>query len=131
MFGSEKALGKVVDGVVNAADALYYSDEEKAEAKAKAFDQVIQWQQATSGQNLSRRVIALSCVFVWLFSYVAALALNVAAVLVENEKLTQSADLLYNGADDMNAVIMLIMAFYFAARNIDKISDAALQRFKR
>jgi hypothetical protein len=131
MFGSEKALTGIVDGAVGAIDALHYSEEEKAANKAKVFDQVIQWQQATQGQNLARRVIALSCVFVWLLSYIAALALNVVAVWVEEGRLTQSAELLQASASDMDGVIMLIMAFYFSARNIDKIADVALSRFKK
>lgn len=131
MFGSEKALGGIVSSVSNAVDALHYSEEEKAANKAKAFDQVTAWMQATQGQNLARRFIALSVVFVWLFNYIAALALNVAAVWVDNDKLGQSATLLTNGADDMNGPVMLIMGFYFAARNIDKIADAALTRFKK
>ena len=131
MFGSEKALTGIVDGAVGAIDALHYSEEEKAANKAKAFDQVTQWMAATQGQNLARRFIALSVVFVWLFNYIAALGLNVAAVWVDNEKLGQSAELLTNGADDMNGPVMLIMGFYFAARNIDKIADAALTRFKK
>lgn len=131
MLGSDTALGKVVDGVAKAADELHYSEEEKAAAKAKAFDQVIEWQAATQGQNLARRFIALSCVFVWLFSYVVALGLSVTAVWVTDERLNESSELLRGGAEDMNGVIMLIMGFYFAARNIDKIADAALTRFKR
>ena len=70
IFGSEKAIGAAVTGISNSLDALVYTDEEKAQDAAserqKARAMVIDWMQATSGQALARRLIAVAITFVWL-----------------------------------------------------------------
>jgi hypothetical protein len=73
LFGTEKALNGIVDGVTNGLDALVYTDEEKAADAAadrsEARKMVVQWMAATQGQNLARRLIALSITGVWLSMY--------------------------------------------------------------
>ena len=64
LFGTEKALEGVVEGVSKSLDALIYTDEEKAKEAARdrseARRMVVDWLAATQGQNLARRLIALS-----------------------------------------------------------------------
>jgi hypothetical protein len=132
MFGSEKALDGIVSGVSNAVDALHYSEEEKADNKARAFDQIIKWQEATQGQNLARRFIALSVVFVWLLQYLVSQVLSVVSVWVsEPDKYLKSAELMRQGADDMGSVVMLIMTFYFTARATGEIATAVVKKWSK
>ena len=147
MFGSDKAITKTVDTVANAFDALHYSDEEKAEAKTKAFDQVVAWMEATQGQNLTRRFIAVSVTMTWLVQIIIAqimLAMmpwvsdqpiiNTAGDIVSKstaDKLLQSAQVMQSGAESMTGAVMLVVGFYFAARQLDKIAGAALARFSK
>lgn len=134
LFGSDKALSGIVDGVSNGLDKLFYTDEEKAEDEAKdraaARGMVIKWMQATQGQNLARRLLALLITFTWLIQYIIVAALNVAAIwLDETEKLQQSASLIADSASSMVGAVMLILGFYFAAPHMGDIAKAALVKF--
>ncbi len=136
LFGSDEATGKLIDNVSSGLDKLWYTDEEKAEDKAKARSEgrvmVIKWLESTQGQNLSRRLIALSITFIWLLQYIVAAALNVATVWVGPEtgkKLSESAVLVSNNGSDIVPAVMLILGFYFAAPHMGSIAQAALAKF--
>ncbi len=124
LFGTDAALEGVVNSVSKGLDALVYTDEEKAGDAAKdrteARKMIVAWMVATQGQNLSRRVLALSIAFVWLSQIVAGQAVGIVSVFVTvPEKLTQVVGILKAGAMDMNPVITLILSFYFAAPYIE------------
>ena len=63
IFGTEAAIGKSIDLIASAGDALFYTDEEKANDKAKRAEQIdvllIKWMETTTGQNLARRLLAV------------------------------------------------------------------------
>jgi hypothetical protein len=64
IFGTENAINTTISAVKDGLDALVYTDEEKAGDAAKertqARSMVVDWMQATQGQNLARRLIALA-----------------------------------------------------------------------
>jgi hypothetical protein len=135
IFGTEKALTAVIDNVSSGLGKLIYTEEEKAgdaaRDRAAARAMVIQWMESTKGQNLARRVIALSIVAVWLFQYLSCMALSVAGIWVsESEKVIQSAEIVGASAERLNSPIMLILAFYFAAPHMAGITTAALNKWK-
>ena len=134
LFGSDKALDSVVSGAVRGLDALVYTSEEKADAAAKdrteARRMVVAWMAATQGQNLARRLIALSITAVWLLQFIIAQALGVVAVWSGTpEKWTESATVMTGGASAMNSAVMLILAFYFAAPHMGDIAKAVTGKF--
>ena len=134
VFGSEKALTGIVSGVTKGLDALAYTDEEKAGDAAKdrseARGMVVRWMEATSGQNLARRALALIVTSVWLLQYVASAALSLASIWVaEDERLRQSAAVIGDYAYQMNGAMMLILGFYFAAPHMGSIVEAAMTKF--
>ncbi len=139
LFGSDKALSSVIDGVSNGLDALVYTDEEKAGDAAKdrseARQMVVQWMNATQGQNLARRLIALSITGVWLSMYLLSVLTSMIAVFVNDEGSFTSSDLstvsiiAKNSAGDMSSAVMLILAFYFAAPHMGDIASAAIGKF--
>ena len=138
LFGSEKALDAVVGGAVRGLDALIYTSEEKAQDAARATTEarqmVVAWMAATQGQNLSRRLIALSITGVWLSQIVASQLLNVASVWaspIVSNKLIQSAKIMMAGSVAMGSAVMLILAFYFAAPHMGDIAKAVTGRFAR
>ena len=136
MFGTDKAAASLIDHTAGALDKLVYTDEEKAEDKAKsrteARTMVIKWMQATSGQNLARRLIALVVTVIWAVQYVAVVLLSVSAVWVENSaKLTDSASVIGDYAVKTNTAFMLILGFYFAAPHMGEISRKALDRMSK
>ena len=135
IFGTDKAAKALIDNTSSAIDKLFYTDEEKAEDKARSASEarsmIIKWMAATSGQNLARRLLALMISSIWLLQYITMMSLSVAAVWVEHpEKLIESADVVGGYAKNMNGAMMLILAFYFAAPHMDKIASGALNKFR-
>lgn len=139
LFGTEKALNGIVDGVSKSLDALVYTDEERATDAAKerteARQMVVGWMAATKGQNLARRLIALSITGVWLFMYLLSVFCSMAAVFITDA--TNSAQVTAVGviskgsAEDMNPAVMLILAFYFAAPHMGDIAKAVTNKFTK
>lgn len=134
IFGSDKAIESTISSVSSGLDKLYYSEEEKAEDAAKgrteARQMLVAWMQATQGQNLARRLIALSVVFVWLFLYVASMIGGViASWQADPTKWIESARIVGDYANGMNGAVMLILSFYFAAPHMSGIVEKALSSF--
>ncbi len=139
LFGTETALNNVVKGVTSGLDALVYTDEEKANDAAKdrteARQMVVQWMMATQGQNLARRLIALSITGVWLTMYLLSVLCRMAAVFVNDigvvtsDKVDQVGSVAKEAAIDMNPAVMLILAFYFAAPHMGDIAKAVTNKF--
>ena len=136
LFGTEKALNGIVDGVANSFDALVYTSEEKAadaaKDRAEARKMVVEWMTATQGQNLARRLIALSITGVWLLQYIIAQALGFATIFIDDgTKLSAASQYMRDGANDMNSAVMLILAFYFAAPHMGDIAKAVTNKFTK
>ncbi len=147
IFGTDKALTSMVDGVKSGLDKLVYTGQEKAEDVAKAVTEaramLVAWMDATKGQNIARRIIALSIVFTWLAQYMSMCLLSVASVWFDltrvikvNEKeiiidpLIQSANIIGGFADKMSGAVMLILGFYFAAPYMEPMVKGAMDKFK-
>lgn len=147
LFGSQKSLEKVVDGTISAFDKMFDTDQEKREGRA-AFNitmgnMVIKWQEATQGQNLARRLLALIIAGIWVFQYFMSVVLNVSAVWVGASftpttlitvsptatALQASAQAISSNATEMNGAMMLILGFYFAAPHLAAIVPAAMKKF--
>src|SRR5210317_390628 len=68
MFGSGEAAQKVVGGVIAAADAMVFTEEEKSKANFMLLKLQIQYAEATTGSRLARRYLAImvtSCYLFW------------------------------------------------------------------
>jgi hypothetical protein len=136
IFGTDKALQSVVNSVSNGIDALVYTDEEKANDAAKdrteARGMVVRWMEATQGQNLARRLIALSITGVWLLQFILSQVFSFVAIWVdESIKWQVSSVQMQHGADTMNGAVMLILAFYFAAPHMGDIAKAVTSKFAK
>lgn len=136
IFGTEKALTGIVEGVSKGLDKLVYTEEEKtdsaAQDRAEARGMVVEWMQATQGQNLARRLIALLITGIWVFMYLTTTALSFAAVWTDKAmtaNLNTAAQIIGERAYEMNGAMMLILAFYFAAPHMGDIAQAAIARF--
>lgn len=135
IFGTEKALETAVAGVTAGIDALAYTDEEKAvdaaKDRAEARGMLIKWLEATNGQHLARRLIAVSITAVWLFQYIVSWLMGMIAVFAAPvaDQLNAASQLTTDHADSMTGAVMLILSFYFAAPHMDKIVGVAMDRF--
>lgn len=136
IFGTEKALDTVVESTVKGLDALVYTNQERANDSAaersEARKMVVQWMEATKGQNLARRLIALSITGVWLLMYLLSAFCSMLAIfvnsegLVTGEKMRAVSEIAQINAQDMNSAVMLILAFYFAAPHMGNIAEAVI-----
>ena len=136
LFGSDAALKSVVDNVSAGLDALVYTDEEKATDGAKerseARQMVVGWMAATQGQNLARRLIALSITGVWLLGIIGEKVVSGFAVFADDSaQLQELAKIMSEGSRDMSSPVMLILAFYFAAPHMGDIAKAVTSKFTK
>ena len=136
LWGGEKAAEKLIDGVSNGLDKLWYTDEEKAEDMAKSASEaramVIEWMRATSGQNLARRFLAISFTMMWGGIYgLSAILTAYAPWSTHQEKIMQSADALFKASESLNGAAMLILGFYFAAPHMTQIASKAMEKFSK
>lgn len=137
IFGTEKAIEGAVTAVKDGLDALVYTDEEKsvdaAKDRSEARAMLVQWMEATQGQNLARRVISLAITGVWLVQYlVAQVASSIAVFWTEAAgQLNALAALQLQSADNMSPAVMLILAFYFAAPHMSDVVKAFTERMTK
>lgn len=134
IFGTDKALTSIVDGTKNALDKLVYTSEERAEDEAKSITEarsmIIQWMNATQGQNLARRIIALVITSIWVLQYLIVSILSVIAVWVKDPlNYLESAKVIGDNAQSMTTAMMLILAFYFSAPYMGTLAEGVLNKF--
>ena len=133
LLGTDKAVTRIVDNASSAIDKLVYTDEEQADDRRQAVSEarrmVISWMNATQGQNLARRLIALVVTGVWVAQYLSMMALSVTAVWVGNpEPFESSAKVIGGYAESMNGAMMLILGFYFSAPYMGDLAKGALEK---
>ncbi|MEC4725840.1 hypothetical protein HWQ46_09820 [Shewanella sp. D64] len=134
LFGSSHAVNAMVDGVTNGLDALVYTDEEKsldaAKERSEARGMLVNWMAATQGQNLARRFIALVIAGIWVFQYFTVTLLSIISIWAgDPEGFEKAANVIGHNAEQMNAAMMLVLGFYFAAPHMELIAKSALERF--
>lgn len=135
LFGSSEATKEAVTAVKDGLDALWYTDEEKAADQradvSEARRVLLEWVKNSQGQNLSRRLLAISITGVWLFMKVIGAVLSVVGVWADSvsTNLDQSSEILNEFSSDMTPAVMLILTFYFAAPHMGRIAEAALVKF--
>jgi len=66
LTGQSSTAEKVVDGAISGIDAMFYTDEEKAQANQKILDWKLSYASATQGMSISRRVITFTISAAWL-----------------------------------------------------------------
>ena len=146
VFGSDAAIDKVIGHGKELLDDAFYTDEEKAADRAQAAREtrglVNEWIKNSQGQNLARRVLALSIGFVWLSLFLIATLLDLAGVFVDMptavdagqvvyNKFSQASQIIDKRNDQMTGAIMLILGFYFAAPKISEIANTAMQKIAK
>lgn len=133
IFGSDKAIESTINSVSSGLDKLYYSDEEKADDAAKsrteARQMIVSWMAATQGQNLARRLLALSITGTWLLMYVSAMIGSIVASWQDDPaRWIESSKIIGDYASGMDGEVMLILGFYFAAPHMGAIVNKAFDK---
>lgn len=110
LFGSPDAAVKTAGTIAKGVDALIYTDEEKADMRARSMDWLTKYMEATQGQNLARRMIAMVVTLQW------AALVNIAVLLQILDADTKSQYVFKVMDECVNEAFMLVMVFYFGAR---------------
>lgn len=106
IFSGPDAVAESIKTVKAGVDALYFSQEEKAAMHQKLVALFVEFQRATSGQNLARRLIALQFTTVW-----TLLALVCAFMLFTDH--AKSGEMLHFLMTVVNPPVLLILGFYY------------------
>lgn len=119
IFGSSKNTETIVDGAVSGLDKLFYTDEEKADARKDMREWWLKYLTATQPQNVSRRFIAIVVTLLWAFLVLLGIAAYMVAYLLTPEGAEVNAQMSQFIFSVLTDVVMVpfagIMAFYFAA----------------
>ncbi len=107
LFGGSKNAETIITKGAELLDNAFYTKQEKAENKKSLWGLWIEYQKATSGQNLARRVIALMVVGVYLF-----LILFAVAVLPFIPKWSEMIFVILR--ETLMKPFLLVIGFYFA-----------------
>jgi hypothetical protein len=139
VLGSPVAMDKAVGGFAKGLDALVYTKEEKADDARKDTAEfrgvMVEWFKNSQGQNLSRRILALTITFAWIGMFFLSCGTAIAAIFVDNagdvtqEKLQWVAGFIGDNAERLNGGVMLIIGFYFAAPHLGAIIKPAMEKF--
>lgn len=111
LFNSAKTADKIVDSAISAGDKLFYTDEEKADARREGFQMWVEYQKVTSGQNVARRWIALVITVIWAMTIVAT------AISAFFEVSPNTLSSLESLSTKVSMAFSLVTGFYFLKRS--------------
>lgn len=113
IFGNGDQADQIIDGAKKGIDAIVFTPEEKNEAGRSAFKLWIEFMEATKGQNVARRWIAILVTILWSVMVVVTALLAVASSAFEWAMDPAAAVLEVIGAYRVTEIVLLIMGFYF------------------
>ena len=128
IFDSASVLKEGLQIARDAGDALVYTEEEKVKDANEIRQLTVNWMKATQGQNLARRLIALSITGVWLLMYMVSVFCSITAVFINHEKMHEVSVIATSAATEMDSAVMLILAFYFAAPHMGELAKAVVNK---
>ena len=111
LTGKSETAEKVVDGAISGIDAMFYTNEEKAQANLKILEWKLSYAKATQGMSISRRIITFAVTAAWLL--LVFILIGIGLTLGKD---SVSVQFLYDVmADVVNPPFMIIVGFYFLA----------------
>ena len=113
IFGNGNQASEVIDGAKKGLDAMFFTKEEKAKHGAEAFKLWIAFMEATKGQNVARRWIALVVIILWSLLVVLTTAAAVAVSVFDLQSSPHTAIIEVITSYRVTEIVLLIMAFYF------------------
>ena len=117
IFAGGDTTNKVVDGIIDGTDALFFTDEEKSRAGQKILDFKLAYAKATSGQNIARRFIAVAVTIVWF-------VLLITAIIAYATGFESFAGYLFKVMTDVVLQpFSIIIGFYFLAHMVRSIGE--------
>jgi len=123
--GDAKTADSIISNGKEIIDGLHFSKEEKSAASLKAFELWTKFMEATSGQNLARRYIAMIVFGLWsLLTVVLVLMAILASIFAyENPPHEPIIEILMEMR--VTEITLMIAAFYFGKHLITSAIGAA------
>ena len=117
LFSSQKSIEKVVDGVYNGVDKVFYTDEEKADNRKIASKIYEKMWLAAVPSAISRRIVATSITAMWMLCILVALSANAIGW-------SEYADYALNMLSEVvNPPFMIVVGFYFLKAVATSVTD--------
>lgn len=116
LSSNKKTVDKVVDGAISGIDKIFYTNEEKADARRKLAEGVQEFVKSTLDENTARsrtrRVIAIMIMGVFLILIIAA------AVAYPFDE--AYSNFLFEIVGDMSTFALMVAAFFFGAHMLGR-----------
>jgi len=107
LTGNGDTAKQVVGSVIDAGDALFYTDEEKAKNYASYREWYLKYLEATQPQNISRRMIAVVVVMLWAL-------LIITSVIAEAFHVSHLSEFIFKTMkENVNTPFITVLGFYF------------------
>ena len=136
LFLTSDSANKVVDGVVNAGDKLFYTEEEKEEGRQKMREWYINLVDALKPHNMAMRLLAMGVSAVWSVHLISSTALYILGVFIcdiEAEVClsASAADAIVSQmSEHINTPFLLVIGFYFGATGVNSAIATAIGKKK-
>ena len=125
IFLSTKSIDSMVAGVINTGDALFYTEEEKAQSRADTREWYIKLISSMTPYNVAMRVLAFAVASVWVVHLIASSTLYGAAIIICGVDAEVCRTALAAKAIDsqltqhINEPFYMVMMFYFGAAGVN------------
>ena len=124
IFASSESANSIIDGAKKGIDALVFTDEEKEAMSQDAFKLWIEFQKATSGQNLARRYLALIVFALWAGLTILLILMAILGSVFAWESVPHMALMEIMGEMRVTELTLLVALFYFGKHTITSALDA-------
>lgn len=115
--GESNTAANVIDGVKRAGDMLVFTAEEKSLTNQKGMELYIKYQEATLPQNVTRRMIAIIVVLMWVVLVALTVLTAAIGMLADLEGFKQVGVYMFKFLTDVVMVpFSVIIGFYFLKR---------------
>ena len=136
IFGGQKAAETLVETGLSLVDKAFYTKEERAEdhmkARIQAAESVTAWLTVSGGPNLARRFIAMGIFGMWFLLWASSVVIDIATIWVSDvitrETMLHVTQRTRDYASEINAEMILVLGYYFAAPQIDKFAAPLAQK---
>ena len=124
LFAVPENGSQIITGVKEGLDALFFTNEEKAQHASEAFKLYLEWIKATQGHNVSRRFLAVVVALLWTF--LVLLTVLVKIVEITLGWMEGASEFVFTVLTDVVALPFAgVMAFYFATQLLQRSIGAA------
>jgi hypothetical protein len=120
IFAGPDQVAGIVDGATGLIDKFTFTNEERSEASFRAFELWLEYQKATSGQNVARRLIALIVVGLWAFLTVVVAVVGLVETLALEGEAAGAAFVFRLLSEAVSPLVIVVIGFYFSKGMLDQ-----------